>query len=69
MTKELIKLLSSKKKFTFVKKKNPNKLYFKKDFDDESLVKIKKNFKNKMIKNYLKTKNLINKKYKIVKFI
>ena len=69
MTKELIKLLSSKKKFTFVKKKNPTKLYFKKDFDDESLVKIKKNFKNKMIENYLKTKNVIDKKYKIVKFI
>lgn len=69
MTKELTKLLNSKKKFTFVKKKNHKKLYLKKDFNDESLLMIKKNFKNKMIENYLKKKNTIDKKFKIVKFI
>ncbi len=68
MTKELIKILTTKKKFTFKKKEKKMKLYYKKDFNDQSIMKLKKNFKKGMIKNYLINKRKIDNKFKIVQF-
>ena len=68
MTKELIKILNSKKKFSFIKKKQNKKIYFKKDFNDISILKLKENFRKGMIKSYLSNKKNIDKNFKIVQF-
>ncbi len=68
MTKELIKILNSKKKFSFIKKKQNKKIYFKKHFNDKSLLKLKENFRKGMIKSYLSNKKNIDNNFKIVQF-
>ena len=68
MTKDLIKILNSKKKFSFIKKKQNKKIYFKKHFNDKSLLKLKENFRKGMIKSYLSNKKNIDNNFKIVQF-
>jgi folate-dependent phosphoribosylglycinamide formyltransferase PurN len=49
------------------KKYVKSKIYKKKDFSLKSLILLKKNFKNEMIRKYLNKKTLIDKKYPIIK--
>ena len=68
MSKEIIKILNSENKFNFKTIKKKFYFYVKNNFNDESIIKIKNNFKNNMIKNYLKNKKKRDKKFKIIEF-
>ena len=68
MSKSLIKILLSNKKFQTIEQKtySKEKIFYRKDFNDEALIKLKKNFSNGMVPNYLKSKKKLDKIYPII---
>ena len=58
LIKDISKILISNKKFQTIKQKTylKGKIFYRKDFSDEALIKLKKNFSNGIVQNYLKSK-------------